>query len=95
MRTISSSIAAVLMLVAGQSWAADIERGRQLYENHCTSCHADIVHLRDKKITRTLDDVRHQIARWKGVLNLDWTAAEMEDVLQFLNDNYYQFPQPK
>ena len=44
---------------------ADYERGRQLYENHCTSCHESQVHIREHAKVRSMTDLRYQIQRWR------------------------------
>ena len=71
--------------------AADLERGQQLYENHCTECHASQVHIREQRKAETLTDIRWQIARWQEVLQLPWTAAEVDDVQAYLNAEYYHY----
>ena len=71
--------------------AAEPERGQKLYENHCTECHASVVHVREDRRAKTLDDIRFQIVRWRDVLSLPWTDSEIDDVLLFLNARYYRY----
>jgi hypothetical protein len=89
-----AGLAGLAAAIPSVSYAADPERGRSLYENHCTQCHESLVHVRQHRRATSLDAVRYQINRWRGVLGLDWSSAESEDVLHYLNDQYYRYPMP-
>ena len=77
--------------LSSTAWAVDPERGQQLYENHCQECHESQVHIREQRKAATLADVRWQIARWQEVLQLPWTAAEVDDVQAYLNAEHYHY----
>lgn len=86
----------VLMWLGGASAAyaaaADnAERGRLLYENHCTTCHTSTAHIRAKRAAHSLGDIRKQVLRWSGQLELQWRAEEVRDVVEYLNRTYYGF----
>jgi mono/diheme cytochrome c family protein len=72
--------------------SAGAERGRMLYENHCTSCHISTLHIRDQRKSKTPAEMRAWILRWSGELKLDWSEEELADVHQYLNNRYYKFP---
>ena len=72
--------------------SADAERGRLLYENHCTVCHTSTVHIRDQRKSKSPAEMRNWILRWSGELKLNWSKDELADVYQHLNDRYYKFP---
>ena len=91
---VAISIACVLFAISSLSLAAEPDRGQKLYENHCTECHESIVHIRDDRRAKTIDDIRFQIARWRDVLSLPWTNAEIDDVLSYLNGRYYHYEAP-
>ena len=84
-------ILAGLLSFSGTSLAADPERGRMLYTNHCTGCHESVVHVRGDHRVDSLAGLQYQIARWAYELKLDWQVQEMVDVLDYLNDQYYKF----
>ena len=74
---------------------ADAGRGKLLYENHCQSCHASTVHVRDQRKVTNPGELRAMVARWSGELKLPWQDAERADVYQHLNNRYYHFsPEP-
>jgi len=82
------SIALALPAVA---LAADTERGRLLYENHCQSCHESVLHVREKRQARGLAEVYWQATRWAVDQKLEWRYPDINDVVQYLNNRYYQF----
>lgn len=67
-------------------------RGQLLYENHCTVCHDSSAHIRERSKARSLADIRQWVYRWSQQLNLEWTWAEINDVADFLNQRFYQYP---
>ena len=64
-------------------------RGEMLYSNHCLTCHESIVHIRGKRSAGNLDALRTAVTRWSRELDLKWSSQEIEDVILYLNLNYY------
>lgn len=90
------AVLAVLVLFASVSvsGAADIERGRSLYESRCTACHDQGVHGRARRAAGDFESVRAWVARWNESLAAGWGAEEIDDVTTYLNSTYYRFPCP-
>ncbi len=84
-----------ILLSFSMSVSADAERGRLLYENHCTSCHASTLHVRDQRKTKKPAEMRAMILRWSRELKLNWSENELADVYRYLNNRYYKFPVDK
>ena len=74
--------------------AADVQRGRALYESRCGTCHSESVHGRTKRVATDFNAVRGWVERWNGTLRLRWGDEELDDVAAYLNDTYYRFPCP-
>ena len=74
--------------------AADVERGRNLYETRCNVCHATGVHIRQVRKATTFEGIREQVVRWNRELGGAWGMEEIDDVTVFLNDRYYFFRCP-
>lgn len=72
-------------LLAAQS------RGELLYENHCTSCHASIVHIRENHNAKSMADLHGWVQRWADELKLNWSNEEIDDVAQYLAHRFYKF----
>lgn len=91
-----SAVACVLALVVLSSvpstgFAVDKERGRALYENHCTVCHTPKVHSRPNRIPMNVEEVRQLVANWAKEENLHWTDEEINDVVWYLNTTRYRY----
>jgi hypothetical protein len=86
------STAFALLLLYALPVSAGEQRGALLYENHCTSCHASTVHIREQRKSKNPAELRAWILRWSGELKLNWRDDELADVYQYLNNHYYKFP---
>ena len=69
-------------------------RGQLLYENHCQACHTSVVHVRESRRARSLEDLEYWVTRWAGELKLHWRADEINDVVDYLNRRYYKIEAP-
>jgi len=74
--------------------AADLERGKMLYENHCRMCHDSVAFKRDEKIAHTYDEVRAQVMRWQTNTSLHWNAEDITNVASYVAKTYYRIPCP-
>lgn len=83
------------LLVCGNATAVpddeSVSRGRLLYENHCGVCHTSKIHEREKRVAKNLDGIRFQVNRWQTHLKLQWNPQEIADVVNFVNDEFYQY----
>jgi cytochrome c5 len=66
-------------------------RGQQLYENHCTSCHESTVYIRERRRAKTFADVRGWTVHWSKELKLNWGQEEVDDVVRYLNGQFYRY----
>lgn len=66
-------------------------RGKLLYENHCTSCHESLVHIRERHTVTSLPQLQAQVRRWADYAKLKWGKDEVEDVVRYLNNRHYRF----
>jgi mono/diheme cytochrome c family protein len=71
--------------------AQNVERGRQLYENHCQTCHTPQVHGRKNRMAFSIGDLREIVDRWQRNQKLNWSREEIEDVVQYLGTTRYFF----
>ena len=80
-----------LLLAAHAAAAQEPERGRQLYETHCGTCHYERVHQRIRSDIKDLADLRDTVARWAKETKHRFTLDEVEEVVQYLNRSHYRF----
>jgi hypothetical protein len=71
--------------------AVTASRGELLYENHCTSCHTSIAHLRTDRRANSVAAVEAWVRRWSGELKLGWGDEEVQAVVRHLAQRYYKF----
>jgi mono/diheme cytochrome c family protein len=71
--------------------AADLERGKLLYETFCVSCHDESVHARKERLAKSRSRVEAQVARWQENIGLKWNKSEIEDVAAYLSRAVYRF----
>ena len=85
------TILLLVLATAAPLHAADLDRGRMLYESSCTACHSRSVHLRQARRAPDYAAIRVQVERWGREAGVAWTRNDLDDVTFFLNDRYYRF----
>ena len=82
----------VLAGLAQPLQAQDEERGRLLYETHCTGCHYERIHKRerDKSRVRTLAELRVEVVRRAADTKRPFTVEDLDDIAEYLNRSYYR-----
>jgi len=86
------AIAAIGVSIALVTAAAppDPERGRLLYENHCTTCHSSNVHRRSHPVPMDIVELRRIASDWAKEENLGWSESEVGDVVDYLARVHYR-----
>jgi mono/diheme cytochrome c family protein len=87
---VRATLVTALALIAPAAGAQDLAHGRALYETHCVQCHAERLHERGASKVRTLDDLREFVVRWSQGTRSNFTAQDIEDVVQHLNATHYR-----
>lgn len=82
--------ALALSLPATASLAADAQQGRFLYETYCGTCHYEKLHERKATQVDTLAKLRAEVGRWSTKTPRTFTAAEIEEVVEYLNRSHYR-----
>lgn len=100
-----TSISVALSLALGLSFlgsahAVDLKRGKQLLEENCIKCHADMVggdghkiYTRENRRIDSLAALNKQVHRCKTSLGVSWPEDQIADVVAYLNKTYYKFKQ--
>lgn len=87
-------LAIALLLSTPLAYAADPQRGQQLFETTCTSCHEDNAFTREQRLAQDYATLVAQVQRWENNLGLHWSAEDITDVTRYLNNTYYGFACP-
>ena len=92
------AIALVLMLAAPAwsppAWSQDAQRGKELYELHCLSCHYERIHKRDpsRSLVRSFAQLRLEVAQRAANTGRRFTLADLDDITEYLNRTHYRLP---
>jgi mono/diheme cytochrome c family protein len=83
---------ALLALLALPAAAQDAQRGRNLYETHCLSCHYERIHKRDpsRSLVRNLAQLRLEVAQRAAGTGQRFTIEDLEDITEYLNRSHYR-----
>jgi len=81
-----------LALLAPPAAAQDAQRGRDLYEMHCLSCHYENIHKRDRarSLVRSQAQLRVEVARRAALIKQRFTVADLDDIAEHLNRTHYR-----
>lgn len=84
-----------LACYASQAKAADAitnpAQGKKLYETHCFSCHDSKIHTRPETIIHSFSALKKRVQFCQNNSQLNWSAAQIDDVVAHLNDTFYKF----
>ncbi len=85
----------VSMLLMPTAYAAslpgDSANGKRLYDANCTGCHDTSVFSRTDRVVQSLDALREQLVSCSHMANSEFSASEMQDLLKYLNNEFYDF----
>jgi mono/diheme cytochrome c family protein len=83
--------AAIGAAAAMNASAADPRRGQQLVGAHCGECHDNAIYGSAQRKAADRATVRQQIESGALALGLNWSAGDIADVEQYLNQAFYKF----
>jgi hypothetical protein len=70
----------------------DPVRGEKLHA-YCLGCHGTALYLPPQAKVKTLAALKKEIARWNDRMNPKFNKQEIEDLVVYLNRDFYKFPQ--
>lgn len=101
-KTTSTVLAGAMlgMLPYTDAASADAAAGKALHEQHCIACHTRLsngeptaLYTRKDRLVTSLDGLRAQVRRCDQNLELRWFDDDIDNVVEYLNQTYYQFDQ--
>jgi hypothetical protein len=90
-----------LLYVAPMAWLAstalaalpgDSTEGKRLHDANCTGCHDSGVYTRKARSIRSLDALKQQLDTCGHATKKEFSATEKQNIVKYLNDQYYRFP---
>ena len=90
----SLTITAIALLSV--SAQANEQRGKDLHDANCMSCHASLmggdanqIYSREDRRVNSIDGLKNQVTRCKTTVGVDWPNDQIDDVVEYLNHNFY------
>lgn len=71
--------------------AGDPAKGEQLHAS-CLQCHGTEAYLPPARKVTSLSELQRETERWGDMYNPRLTEAEVQDLVAFLNRDFYKFP---
>ena len=84
-------LSALLYFTALPMPAADLNRGKILYEDHCTGCHNESVFQRKKRMVNTEQQLLARIRQCELSNELTWFDEDIQDVAAYIGQTFYGF----
>ena len=84
------------MLLTPSAYAAplpgDPASGKRLFDANCTGCHDTGVLTRKDRFVQSLDALKEQLDSCAHMASKEFSESETQDLLKYLNDEFYRFP---
>lgn len=91
LKTVVKLLVTLLLLSPLYAQAADIKRGEELLLKRCYGCHGEDVYVREKRMVKDFPGLQKRVQFCAQQVNVNWFDDEIDDVVEFLNSEYYQF----
>ncbi|MGV3627146.1 MAG: c-type cytochrome [Betaproteobacteria bacterium] len=72
--------------------AGDPARGEKLHDS-CLGCHGTALYVPPKAKIKTLAALKKEIERWNDRMNPKFNKQEIDDLVVYLNRDFYKFAQ--
>jgi mono/diheme cytochrome c family protein len=85
----------VIALLSASAYANE-QRGKDLHDANCMSCHTSLmggdpnkIYSRADRRVNSLSGLKNQVTRCKTTVGVDWPEDQINDVVEYLNHNFY------
>ncbi len=89
----ASALFMAIALVPGARAAlpGNSAEGKRLHDANCTGCHNTGVYTRKDRSVRSMDGLKQQLENCSHMAGKRFSAIETQNLLEYLNDTFYQF----
>jgi mono/diheme cytochrome c family protein len=92
MRAIWLALPVLLAMAQPAGAAGDAERGARLHQD-CLGCHGTELYVAPRAKIKSLAALKREVERWNDRMNPKFTRQEVEDLIAWLNRDFYKFTQ--
>lgn len=87
----------VLFIMAGIASAhgatpGDSAAGKRLHDANCLQCHQPDVYTKKDRSVKSLDELKQQLIGCSHQLQKPFSATDMQNLLKYVNEEFYKFP---
>lgn len=87
--------ASLSILLVPSAYAAslpgDSANGKRLLDANCMTCHQTDIFTRKDRQVQSLDALKEQLVGCSHAAKKEFSASEMQDLLKYVNDQFYHF----
>jgi mono/diheme cytochrome c family protein len=65
--------------------------GKRLHDASCTGCHDTAVYTRKDHRVQSLEGLKQQVEDCTHMAQKEFSPAERQDIVKYLNDQFYRF----
>lgn len=82
---------AALLLALPAAGAGDAVQGEKLHQD-CLGCHGAELYAPPRAKVKTPTALKKEVEKWNDRMNPKFTKQEIEDLVAYLNRDFYKFP---
>jgi cytochrome c2 len=91
MRVLCAPVCVFFLHAASPALAAgDAARGEILHKD-CEGCHGTELYVKPRAKAKTPSALKKEVERWNDRMNPKFTKQEIEDLVAYLNRDFYRF----
>ena len=92
MKILLSAIALTFLTASAHAAVPGNEaEGKRLHDANCTGCHDSAVYTRKEHRVRSMDALKQQVENCTHMAQKEFSPAERQDIVKYLNDQFYRF----
>ena len=69
----------------------DSADGKRLHDANCMGCHDTGIYTRKDRLVQSLDALKKQLGDCSHMAKKEFSAIETQNIIKYLNDQFYQF----
>ena len=85
----------LLILLMPSAYAAELPGdsadGKRLHDANCMGCHDTSIYTRKDHLIRSLDALKEQLGDCSHMAKKEFSVTEAQNIIKYLNDQFYQF----
>jgi len=81
----------LLAQLAHAALPGDAAEGKRLHAASCAGCHDSSVYTRENHRVRSIAQLKQQVDNCTHMAQAQFSAAQKQDVVKYLNDAFYHF----